>query len=178
LGLYKGCSYFSAQRGSAIWHNKYLKLALIAGLVIVFDQITKAVIQNTVPLYHSITVIPGFFNITHILNPGGAFGFMANKSLGLRKLLFLLISSLAICLIFYFYKKTPRKYSLLCACFALILGGAVGNLIDRIRFGEVVDFLDCHIGSYHWPSFNVADSAITVGIVIYVFHVIFKKMPE
>ncbi|MFO7971803.1 MAG: signal peptidase II [Desulfobacterales bacterium] len=159
-------------------HNKYVKLAVIAGLVIIFDQITKAVIRNTVPLYHSITVIPGFFSITHIHNPGGAFGFMANTSPGLRNLLFLLISSLAICLIFYFYKKTPQKYSLLSACFALILGGALGNLIDRIRFGKVVDFLDCYIGSYHWPAFNVADSAITVGIGIYVILVIFKKMPE
>lgn len=171
------CPSFFDSNGSGFMHNKYLKLATIAGLVIIFDQITKTVIQNTVLLYHSITVIPGFFSITHIHNPGGAFGFMANKSSGLRNLLFLLISSLAICLIFYFYKKTPQKYSLLSACFALILGGAFGNLIDRIRFGKVVDFLDFYIGSYHWPAFNVADSAITVGIGIYVILVIFKKIP-
>ena len=172
-----GLSLFSPV-GSDVNHNKYLKLAVIAGLVIVFDQITKAVIRNTLTLYHSITVIPGFFNITHILNPGGAFGFMANKSPFLRNLLFILLSSLAICLIFYFYKNTPKKYSLLSTCFALILGGALGNLIDRIRFGKVVDFLDFYIASYHWPAFNVADSAITVGITIYVFHLVFKKMPE
>ena len=172
------CSSLFSPGGSAIKHNKYLKLAVIVGLVIMFDQITKAVIQNTVLLYHSIEVIPGFFSITHIHNPGGAFGFMANKSSGLRNLLFLLLSSLAICLIFYFYKKTPQKYSLLSACFALILGGAFGNLIDRIRFGKVVDFLDFYIGNYHWPAFNVADSAITVGIAIYLFHLIFKKMRE
>lgn len=164
--------------GSYVKHNKYLKLAAIAGLIVIFDQITKAVIRNTLTLYHSITVIPGFFNITHILNPGGAFGFMANKSPFLRNLLFILLSSLAICLIFYFYKNTPKKYSLLSTCFALILGGALGNLIDRIRFGKVVDFLDFYIASYHWPAFNVADSAITVGITIYVFHLVFKKMPE
>jgi signal peptidase II len=164
--------------GSDVKHNKYLKLTAIAGLVIIFDQITKAVIRNTLTLYHSITVIPGFFNITHILNPGGAFGFMANKSPFLRNLLFILLSSLAICLIFYLYKNTPKKYYLLSTCFALILGGALGNLIDRIRFGKVVDFLDFYIGSYHWPAFNVADSAITVGITIYVFHLVFKKMPE
>ncbi len=172
------CSSFFGSNGSGFKHNKYLKLAVIAGCVIIFDQITKAVIQNMVPLYHSIAVIPGFFSITHIHNPGGAFGFMASKSPGLRNLLFLLISSLAVCVIFYFYKKTPRKYSLLSACFALILGGALGNLIDRIRFGKVVDFLDFYIGSYHWPAFNVADSAITVGIGIYVILVILKKMPE
>ena len=172
-----GLSLFSPV-GSDVNHNKYLKLAVIAGLVIVLDQITKAVIRNNLTLYHSITVIPGFFNITHILNPGGAFGFMANKSPFLRNLLFILLSSLAVCLIFYLYKNTPKKYSLLSTCFALILGGALGNLIDRIRFGKVVDFLDFYIGSYHWPAFNVADSAITVGIGIYVFHIILKKMPE
>lgn len=178
MEVYVRCVRVSPAQGGAIIHNKYLKLAVIAGLVIIFDQITKAVVQNTVPLYHSITVIPGFFSITHIHNPGGAFGFMANKGLGLRNLLFLLISSLAICLLFYFYKKTPQKYALLSTCFALILGGAFGNLIDRIRFGKVIDFLDCYIGSYHWPAFNVADSAITVGVGIYVILVIFKKMPE
>ena len=144
-------------------------------MVIIFDQITKAVIQKTVPLYHSITVIPGFFSITHIHNPGGAFGFMANKSPGLRNLLFLLISSLAVCLIFYFYKKTPQKYSLLSACFALILGGALGNLIDRIRFGKVVDFLDFYIGSYHWPAFNVADSAISLGALVLVVEIFRRR---
>ena len=172
-----GFSLFSSG-GSDGNHNKFLKLAAIAGVVIIFDQITKAVIRNTLTLYHSITVIPGFFNIVHIHNPGGVFGFMANKSPLMRNLLFILLSSLAICLIFYLYKNTPKKYSLLSTCFALILGGALGNLIDRIRFGKVVDFLDFYIGSYHWPAFNVADSAITVGIIIYVFHLVFKKMPE
>jgi signal peptidase II len=172
-----GSTLFSPDE-SDVKHDKYLKLVAIAGLIVILDQITKAVIRNTLTLYHSITVIPGFFNITYILNPGGAFGFMANKSPFLRNLLFILLSSLAVCLIFYFYKHTPKKYSLLSTCFALILGGALGNLIDRIRFGKVVDFLDFYIASYHWPAFNVADSAITVGITIYVFHLVFKKMPE
>jgi signal peptidase II len=172
-----GSTLFSPDE-SDVKHDKYLKLVAITGLIVILDQITKAVIRNTLTLYHSITVIPGFFNITYILNPGGAFGFMANKSPFLRNLLFILLSSLAVCLIFYFYKHTPKKYSLLSTCFALILGGALGNLIDRIRFGKVVDFLDFYIASYHWPAFNVADSAITVGITIYVFHLVFKKMPE
>ena len=81
-------------------------------------------------------------------------------------------------MILYFYKNTPKKYSMLATGFALILGGALGNLIDRIRLGEVVDFLDFYIGSYHWPAFNVADSAISVGVAILLFHLVFKKMPE
>jgi signal peptidase II len=80
--------------------------------------------------------------------------------------------------IFLLYKNTPKTHSLLAAGFALIFGGAAGNLIDRIRFGKVVDFLDFYIGNLHWPAFNIADSAITIGIAIFIFHILFKKMPE
>jgi len=158
--------------------GKYMKLAVISGLVVVFDQITKLLISSKLPLHHSITVIPGFFNITHILNPGGAFGFMAHQSSGLRSVLFLVISSLAVCLIFYFYRNTPKTHPWLASGFALVFGGAVGNLIDRFRFGSVVDFLDVYMGSYHWPAFNIADSAISIGITIFLFHLLFRKMPE
>ena len=158
-------------------NDKYKRLAVVAGSVVIFDQVTKAVILLTLPLYRSIPVIPGFFNITHIHNVGGAFGFLANQSSGLRAIFFLFVSSLAICLIFYFYKNTPKTHPLLATGFALIFGGAIGNMIDRIRFGEVVDFLDFYIGNLHWPAFNVADSAISIGIVIFVFHLLFKKMP-
>ncbi|MBU4257765.1 MAG: signal peptidase II [Proteobacteria bacterium] len=157
--------------------NKYLKLAVIAGIVIILDQITKAIVLYSMPLHYSVSVIPGFFNITHIHNPGGAFGFMANQSSVLRSIVFIFFSSLAICLIFYLYKKTPREYSLFTAGFALILGGAIGNLIDRIRFGKVVDFLDFYIGSLHWPAFNIADSAVSIGMVIFIYYFFFKKLP-
>ncbi len=159
-------------------HYKYIKLAIIAGLIVIFDQITKAVILNAMPLYHSVPVIPGFFSLTHIHNPGGAFGFLANQSSSIRNFLFLFISLLAICLIFYFYKNTPKTHPLLSTGFAMIFGGAIGNLIDRIRFGKVVDFLDFYIGNLHWPAFNVADSAVTVGIFIFIFHLLIKKLPE
>jgi signal peptidase II len=81
-------------------------------------------------------------------------------------------------LIVYFYRSTPRTYPYLAAALALIFGGAVGNLIDRLRLNEVVDFLDFYIGSVHWPAFNVADSAITVGITIFITHVVLGKMPQ
>ena len=159
-------------------NEKYIKLAIIAGSIIIFDQITKAVILNTLPLYESVTAIPGFFNITHIHNPGGAFGLFADQSLILRKILFLFISSLAVFFVLYFYSKTPKTHPLLATGFALIFGGAIGNLIDRVRFGEVVDFLDFYIGSWHWPAFNVADSAITIGMGILIYHVVLNKLPE
>ena len=78
----------------------------------------------------------------------------------------------------YFYNKTPKSFVLLSIGFALVIGGAVGNLIDRIRMGKVVDFLDFYIGNLHWPAFNVADSAVSIGMIIFVFHLVFKKLPE
>lgn len=158
--------------------NKYQKLVVIAGAVVITDQIIKTAILKNLPLYHSVTVIPGFFSLTHIHNPGGAFGFLAGQSSSIRNLVFILISSLAVGLIVYFYKHTPKTHPLLAAGFALISGGAAGNLIDRLRFGKVIDFLDFYIGSYHWPAFNVADSAITVGVAIFLFHLLFNKLPE
>jgi len=158
--------------------NKYTRLAIVASLVVLVDQITKALILKYLPLHKSIPVIAGFFDITHILNPGGAFGLMANMSVAVRTVVFLFISSLAVGLIFYFYIKTPPGHAFLAAGFALIFGGAIGNLIDRVRFGVVVDFLDFYIGNYHWPAFNIADSAITVGLFIFIYHLLFKKMPE
>jgi signal peptidase II len=160
-----------------LFENKYAKLAFIAGIVLLLDQLSKAVILTTMPLYYSITVIPGLFSITHIHNPGGAFGFLANQNPDVRRIVFIVVSSLAMCLIFYFYNTTPRSHSILATGFALIFGGAAGNLTDRIRFGSVVDFLDIYIGSYHWPAFNIADSSISIGMGIFVFHLLFRKMP-
>jgi len=158
--------------------NKYTKLIVVAGLVVLADQITKGLILKFLPYHQSITVIAGFFDLTHIHNPGGAFGLMANMSETVRTIVFLFASSVAVGLIFYFYIKTPPSYAFLAVGFALIFGGAIGNLIDRVRMGIVFDFLDVYVGKYHWPAFNIADSAITVGIFIFGFHLLFKKMPE
>ncbi len=158
--------------------NKYMKLTIIAIAVVCLDQISKAIILKTLPLYQSVEVIPGFFNLTHIHNPGGAFGFLADQTSTLRHFVFLIVSLLAIGLIFYFYKKTPQSHPWLASGFALIFGGAIGNIIDRLRLGEVVDFLDFYIGRWHWPAFNVADSAVTIGIFIFIYHMVLKKLPD
>ena len=157
---------------------KYLKLIIIAGAIVVVDQITKLLILAYLPLYDSIPLIPGVFNLTHIHNPGGAFGFLASHSSSLRSVVFLLVSTLAVGLILWFYVKTPPSHPMLATGFALIFGGAIGNLIDRIRLGEVVDFLDFYVGTLHWPAFNIADSAISIGVVIFLFHLLLKKFPE
>jgi signal peptidase II len=158
--------------------RKLLVLSVIAGLVVLLDQVTKMLILRSLPLHDSFTVIPGFFNITHVHNPGGAFGLLADQSPLIRKILFLAVSALASLVVLYFYLRTPSGYRWLSAGFALIFGGAVGNLIDRLRFGIVVDFLSFYIGPYHWPAFNVADSAITVGVVIFGLHILFNKLPD
>jgi len=158
--------------------NKYIRLVVIGGLVVIVDQLTKYLIVKHVPLHATIPVLAGLFNIIHIKNPGGAFGLLADLSPGMRTFIFLFISSLAVGLILYFYLKTPRAQTWLAIGFALIFGGAAGNLIDRIRFGVVTDFLDFYISRYHWPAFNVADSAITIGIGIFAYHLLFKKVPD
>jgi signal peptidase II len=158
--------------------EKLIRLLIVSIIIIIADQLTKYIILTTMPLHSSIPVIQGFFNITHVHNPGGAFGMFADGSPLLRKLLFLVVSSLAICFVLYFYHSTPLTHRVLSFGFAMIFGGAVGNMIDRVRFGKVVDFLDVYIRSYHWPAFNVADSAITIGVTIFVIHLLFDKMPE
>jgi signal peptidase II len=160
------------------WRIKYFRLAVIAGGIIIADQITKYMILSEVGLHASIPVIPGFFHITHVQNPGGAFGFLADQSAIVRGILFLVVSTVAVGLVLWFYHKTPPTHRWLAAGFALIFGGAVGNLIDRVRIGKVVDFLDFFINGWHWPAFNVADSAITVGIAIFILHVIGGRIPD
>jgi len=158
--------------------KKYKRLTWITGVVVALDQITKIVVLKTMALHQSIVVIPGFFSLTHIHNPGGAFGFMADQNQTVRVLLFIVAALAALGLIFYFYRKTPPSLPVLSVGLALIFGGAVGNLIDRIRFGLVIDFLDFYIGEMHWPAFNVADSAVFIGMSIFIFHILFRKIPD
>jgi signal peptidase II len=164
--------------GAKASRRKYVTFLWIAGLVVVLDQISKLVIIQQLALYQSVSVIPGLFNITHIHNPGGAFGFLSTQSEGLRHGIFLGASIVAMGAILYFYVNTPPTHRFLGAALAMIFGGAVGNIIDRIRFGEVVDFLDFYLGRYHWPAFNVADSAITIGIGIFILHLLLGKIPD
>jgi len=158
--------------------NKYVFLICLAAVVVILDQAVKLLVVDNIPAYDSWVVIPGFFNLTHIYNTGGAFGFLAGKSSLFRHLFFLTASVIAMAMVVYLYLQTPRSYLFLRFGLAMILGGAVGNIIDRIRLGKVVDFIDLHVKGLHWPAFNIADSAIVVGILIFVYHLLFKKMPE
>lgn len=147
--------------------------------VILVDQVTKAVLLHTFPaIGAAIPVIPGFFDIVHVRNPGGAFGLFAGKSAALRAFFFLAVSAIASILMTVFYVQIPQHFRWLRAGLALVIGGAVGNLIDRIRFGEVIDFIDLYVGQWHWPAFNVADSAISIGMGIVVIHVLSNRLPQ
>lgn len=158
--------------------EKLIRLCIVAGTTVLLDQITKVAIVKLLNYGQTIPVIKGFFNITYVLNPGGAFGIFAQQSQMIRVLVFLVFSILAVGVIMYMYVGVPRSHPMLANAFALILGGAVGNLIDRIRMGKVVDFLDFNLYFMRWPSFNVADSAICIGVAIVAYHFLFNKLPE
>ena len=153
-------------------------LAAVALPVAALDQLTKYLVMTSIPLYHEVQVIPGFFQLTHARNPGGAFGFLAGQGLGLRRLLFVFATMGAVIFLFWLFRRIPSTHKWLAAAVSLIIGGAMGNLADRIRFGEVVDFLDFFIKDLHWPAFNLADSAVSVGIGIFLVHLLFNRLPE
>jgi signal peptidase II len=135
-------------------------------VVTLLDFITKAYISTTMFLHESFVVIGGFLNITYVRNPGAAFSFLADAPPTFRFVFFVTVTVLAIILVLTYIARSKIEEPFMTFALSLILSGAVGNLIDRVRFGEVVDFIDVYIGSHHWPAFNVADSAISVGAVI------------
>jgi signal peptidase II len=145
---------------------------LIALGVIILDRVTKLAIVEALRLGQGIPVVPGFFDIVFILNPGAAFGFLATLSDQVRNPLFILISVLAVILIVFYHTRYLRSRHLVSVALGLVLGGALGNLIDRVHYGMVVDFLDVHVGPYHWPAFNVADSAISIGVGLMILDMI------
>ncbi|OGP88774.1 MAG: signal peptidase II [Deltaproteobacteria bacterium RBG_19FT_COMBO_43_11] len=146
-----------------------------ATVVVAFDQITKAVITEKLFMYGTHKVIDGFFNLVYVMNPGAAFGFLAGMSEIFRYFFFIGITAVAILLIIYYILKSKQERLPVIISLTLIFGGAVGNLIDRIRFGAVVDFLDFYIGTWHWPAFNVADSAISAGAVLMIWGILVNR---
>ncbi|KQC08392.1 MAG: signal peptidase II [Smithella sp. SDB] len=146
--------------------------------IVVLDQITKTVIIQKLSIHESLTVIDGLFNIVYVMNPGAAFGFLANASELFRRIFFTGITLTVILLIIYYIVKSKLQNTLYVISLTLIFSGAVGNLIDRIRFGAVVDFLDVYIGTAHWPAFNVADSSISIGAALMIFGMIVQRKKE
>lgn len=155
-----------------------LTLASITGTIIFLDQVTKLQIMQTMRLHESISVIPNLFSLTYIRNPGAAFGLLAGSSNAFRMVFFGLTSIFALGLLGTILLRMPEDDWMGRVSVSGILGGAIGNLIDRLRYGEVIDFLDFYVENYHWPAFNVADSAITVGVIFLIIHFAFEKRPD
>ena len=144
-------------------------------IFLTFDQITKMFIFHSLDLFGSIAVIPGFFNLVHVHNRGAIFGFLSHSDNSLIFILLTLASFFAMSLIVYYFFKTPLTEKPLLVSLSLILAGALGNLIDRVLRGYVIDFLDVYVKKWHWPSFNLADSCITVGALLLVYIFLFTK---
>ena len=137
-------------------------------LIIFFDQLTKILVIKNFQLYESLSILP-FFNLTFIVNYGFAFGFLNNPSL--NQIIVILVIFSIISYFLYLLIKTQDqffRFSLI-----LVLSGAVGNFIDRVLHGFVIDFIDIYLGSYHWPAFNLADSSITLGFILIMFNILF-----
>lgn len=149
------------------WSSPLVPL-LISVLVVVTDQLSKLWVLANFRLYESKPVITGVFDLTFVTNTGAAFGMLAGDKNIWRQLFFVTIAVVALCVLtmaFRHYRYTGRLYVI---AIGMVAGGALGNLIDRFRYGHVVDFLDFYVKDYHWPAFNAADSAITVGVALFL----------
>lgn len=142
---------------------KYLWLSLA---IIIADQISKTVMVNWLDLYETVPVLP-FFNLTMAHNTGAAFSFLAGAG-GWQRWFFVVLAAVISVVLIIWMRRLAQTAKLEAISLALIIGGAIGNVIDRLIYGYVIDFLDVYAGSYHWPAFNIADSAICVGAVLLI----------
>lgn len=141
------------------------RAAVVAVIVLVVDQITKAVVASTMVVGQSIPIVPGF-GLLYVRNPGAAFGLLSGAPDALRAPLFLGVTVVALWLLVSYLRSTPVERSWVVVALGGIVGGAIGNLICRIRFGEVIDFFHLYVGDWSWPMFNIADMGITIGVAV------------
>lgn len=143
-----------------------LRWLWLAVVMLIVDQVTKQIVVALFEYRETVAVMP-FFNFTYARNPGAAFSFLADQG-GWQRWFFTIIAGSVSALLVYWLAKTPKKDTMIAIAFALILSGALGNLIDRLMFGYVIDFLDFYVGNKHWPAFNIADSAIFIGAALMI----------
>jgi signal peptidase II len=159
------------RRSEVRWPRRYSLLLGVGSLVVLTDQITKIWVDKTMSLYESTPIVPGLLYLHYIRNTGAAFGFLSGSHSGFRIPFFILVSSVAIGIILFLFYKLEESEVVMPLALSLVLGGAIGNLIDRIRQGEVIDFILFHYKAFQWPAFNVADIAITVGVTLLVLKI-------
>jgi signal peptidase II len=155
--------------------TKLFILALVAGSVVILDQVSKVYIDTAFQLHETLPIVPDLFSITYVRNPGAAFGLFAGQSSFFRTTFFSIVSLLALSFLAVMVYQLPKDDRWQTTSLSLLLGGAMGNIIDRIRMGEVIDFLDFYVGTYHWPAFNVADSAITIGVSLLMLNLYWEN---
>jgi signal peptidase II len=148
---------------------------VIAVVVFVGDQVTKAVVEDLIPEHTTVPLLPHFFNLIHTHNAGAAFGLFSHSPAPWKTVLLIVVSSLLLAMVIAVMWRNQHLRWETGVGLALILGGALSNLFDRIRLGRVVDFFDVYYRSYHWPTFNLADSAIVVGAGFVVFQLLFLE---
>ena len=151
---------------------------LLILLILIVDQSTKTLIVKTISPFSVKEVIPGFFNLVFVRNTGAIFGFFSNSGSLIIRIMLPLATLTALGLVIYFFIKTELSEKLVLFSLSLIIAGALGNFTDRIFRGYVVDFLHFYIKNLHWPSFNAADSCITVGAAILIFTFFFRRSPK
>ena len=136
----------------------------IAGMVVALDQVSKALVDDFMTLHESRTIVEGLVRLTYVQNRGAAFGILSEAGLPYQSLMFSVVSLLALLAIALYAWRMPVQSRVPQTALALVMGGAVGNLLDRARLGYVIDYVDVYWGPHHWPAFNVADSAICIGV--------------
>jgi signal peptidase II len=150
----------------------------IMAAIVALDQAAKLLVDRLMDLHESHQVIDGFLRLTYVRNRGAAFGILSDADLPFQAGVFSVLSLAALLAIAVYAWRLPADSRLPKSALALIMGGAVGNLIDRMRLGYVIDFVDAHLGAYHWPAFNVADSAITIGVALLVLDMLWHPQPS
>ncbi|MFM1859080.1 MAG: Lipoprotein signal peptidase [Pseudomonadota bacterium] len=143
------------------WRRWLILVALILGL----DQLTKLMVTSSLTLGTEI-MVTSYFNLVFVLNPGAAFSFLADAG-GWQRWFFTALTVVIVSVLLFLVRKSPHQ-ALFCLAASLIMGGALGNLIDRLMIGAVIDFLDFHMAGWHWPAFNLADAAITAGAALFI----------
>jgi signal peptidase II len=154
------------------------KLAILLPILVLglgLDQVTKILVQYELRLGGQVSLIPGLLNLVHIHNKGAAFGLLSGWSAGFAWLFFVTLTGLVLAVLVYLLWRLPADHRATALGYSLILTGALGNLIDRIRLGEVVDFIDVFWGRYHWPAFNIADSLVCLGAAVLAWVIIIRE---
>ncbi|WP_235044604.1 signal peptidase II [Pseudobdellovibrio exovorus] len=159
---------------SSYLQRKYLLLMGVTGLMVSLDQVTKLLVHTQMELHQSIPVIQNFFHITYVRNFGAAFGFLSQAPTAFRDIFFLAVPPIACLIILFILKGVDDKDTKQTLALSSVFAGAVGNYLDRLHFGFVVDFFDFHYGKLSWPAFNIADMAI-VGGVCFLLYFMFKE---